>query len=123
MLKAINWPKKRAALRENSKIDDNDITNEFDRNTTRILEPTANSNEPTKKSNKLWSLVSSVLRFASLTPNDTSLAKILPSEPIGSDIEAPETTLSPFIIKRCASFAGKYSFNLIRGQRTKSVIR
>lgn len=111
MLKAPNWPNKRAALRHHSKISDHESTLDVDEKSTELFEPTNNSSaiETTNKSSKLWSLVSSMLRFASLTPNDTSQERISASEQLSteSNLDISEISSSPFIIKRCASFAGK----------------
>lgn len=58
--------------------------------------------EPKKPPSKLWSFVSTILRFASLTPvTDTA---------IESKISMNNSVESPAVIKRCASMAGKLLF-------------
>lgn len=57
--------------------------------------------EQSNRSSTLWSIVSSVLRFASLAPFES---KDKSSDDFNCPAESDPT--SPFIIKRCASFAG-----------------
>lgn len=92
-------------------MSDNESTLENEEKATKLFAPNTNSsaNETTNKSSKLWTLVSSMLRFASLTPNDTSQEKVAASEQSSTEplLDISEITSSPFVIKRCASFAGK----------------
>lgn len=72
-----------------------------------------NKSEQTNRSSTLWSIVTSVIRFASFSSNGI---KDKSSKHLNSSAES--NTTSPFIIKRCASFAGnkqqQYFFLLIQ---------
>lgn len=92
--------KKRATLRrfddEEEEEENEDIENEYETQKTKL--PDGSKMEPNKSSGgKLWSLVSTFLRFASIAPSsDMSMP----------DIKANDSNASQVIIKRCNSFAG-----------------
>ncbi|XP_031623405.1 mitosis initiation protein fs(1)Ya isoform X4 [Contarinia nasturtii] len=92
--------KKRATVRRFD--DDNeeeyapDLENEFETHKKEL--PNGSRSEPIKSSgSKIWSFVSTFLRFASLTP---------PSDMSMPDIKTNDSDASHVIIKRCASFTG-----------------
>lgn len=105
MLKAPNWPSKRQAIRYQNNIENISV------DTTEIEIVPATDITKSVTTSKLWSLVSSVFRFASLTPTEPSYKTKSTAKP-NNENESPKSPLlvldsSPFIIKRCASFCGK----------------
>lgn len=110
MLKTSKWPLKRQAThyeeyidmaKENSSSDENQSINE--RSNGKV--------EPSHAPSKLWSFVSSVfgLSSSSSLSTESGLRTVLSNKNTSRDStpDVSSNISSPFVIKRCASFAGK----------------
>lgn len=106
VLKSSNRTNKRIAIQQ---CDDSTREN------AEVGKQTQETNHTPPKSSRLWSLVSSVFRFV---PFKTA------EEPVDqNEMSSTDSDSSPFVIKRCASFAGKIKcFFRRRVCRSKSLI-
>lgn len=114
--KSANWPSKRPPLRHSKKVYDDDDIDCTDSKAKLAGKDWKSEKPEVNRANKLWSLVSSVLRFASLTSTDATKC----AEPIIDSNVSDDTELSPFTIKRCASFAGECLFVAVRHSSIQS---